>query len=162
VPHPTASWLGVPMDPTDDQTGQFHERLMGAVRTAEVMSVFFLRVGQSLILDMRRNDDEGPLVLLDGMVATPRDRLLSFRRLRPELPLPERLTLAPWPGAVASLAEAGIWDAIVERCRLEGGEVLVEHLRELYEELRSMERAQLRDLIRGVGMKTLWQRDPNG
>jgi hypothetical protein len=143
------------MDPATDE---FHERFVGAVRTAEVMSVFFLRVGQSLILDMRHHGDEGPLVLLDDMVATPSDRLLSFRRLRPELPLPERLTLAPWPGAVTSLAESGILDAMYERCRLEGGEQLVDQIQELYRELKIIERTQLRDLVRGVGMQTLWQR----
>ncbi|HEY7035809.1 MAG TPA: hypothetical protein VH482_31010 [Thermomicrobiales bacterium] len=143
------------MDPATDD---FHERFVAAVRTAEVMSVFFLRVGQSLILDMRRHGDEGPLLLLDQMVETPSDRLLSFRRLRPELPLPERLTLAPWPGAVTSLSESGILDAIVDRCRLEGGEELVDQVQELYRELKSIERTQLRDLVRGVGMKTLWQR----
>jgi hypothetical protein len=143
------------MDPATDE---FHERFVAAVRTAEVMSIFFLRVGQSLILDMRRHDDEGPVILLDEMVATPSDRLLSFRRLRPELPLPERLTLAPWPGAVTSLAESGILDAILDRCRLEGGEELVDQVQELYRELRVIERTQLRDLVRGVGMKTLWQR----
>ncbi|MEA2514203.1 MAG: hypothetical protein QOF33_1948 [Thermomicrobiales bacterium] len=143
------------MDPATDE---FHERFVGAVRTAEVMSVFFLRVGQSLILDMRRHGDEGPVILLDEMVATPSDRLLSFRRLRPELPLPERLTLAPWPGAVRSLAESGILDAVLDRCRLEGGEELVDQVQELYRELKTMERTQLRDLVRGVGMQTLWQR----
>ena len=143
------------MDPATDE---FHDRFVAAVRTAEVMSVFFLRVGQSLILDMRRHGDEGPLILLDEMVETPSDRLLSFRRLRPELPLPERLTLAPWPGAVTSLAESGILDAIFERCRLEGGEELVDQVQELYKELKTIERAQLRDLVRGVGMQTLWQR----
>jgi hypothetical protein len=143
------------MDPATDE---FHERFVAALHTAEVMSVFFLRVGQSLILDMRRHGDEGPLILLDEMVETPSDRLLSFRRLRPELPLPERLTLAPWPGAVTSLAESGILDAIFERCRLEGGEELVDQVQELYRELKTIERTQLRDLVRGVGMKTLWQR----
>jgi hypothetical protein len=147
---------GASMDPATDE---FHERFVGAVRTAEVMTVYFLRVGQSLILDMRRHGNEGPLVLLDEMVATPSDRLLSFRRLRPELPLPERLTLAPWPGAVTSLAESGILDAILDRCRLEGGEQLVDQLQELYRELKTIERTQLRDLVRGVGMQTLWQRE---
>jgi hypothetical protein len=143
------------MDPATDE---FHERFVAAVRTAEVMSVFFLRVGQSLILDMRRHGDEGPLILLDQMVETPSDRLLSFRRLRPELPLPERLTLAPWPGAVTSLSDSGILNAIIDRCRLEGGEELVDQIQELYRELKTIERTQLRDLVRGVGMKTLWQR----
>jgi hypothetical protein len=59
---------------------------------------------------------------------------------------------------VRSLAESGILDAIVERCRLEGGEELVDQVQELYRELKIIERSQLRDLVRGVGMKTLWQR----
>jgi hypothetical protein len=143
------------MEPAADE---FHERFLGAVRTAEVMTVFFLRIGQSLILDMRRHGEEGPVLLLDEMVATPRDRLLSFHRLRPELPLPERLTLVPWPGAIGTLAETGILEAILDRCRLEGGEELVDQVQELYRELKSIERSQLRDLVRGVGMHTLWER----
>ena len=144
------------MDPATDE---FHERFVAAVRTAEVMSVFFLRVGQSLILDMRRVDNEGPVILLDEMVATPSDRLLSFRRLRPALPLPDRLTLAPWPWAVRSLAESGVLDAMLDRCRLEGGDELVNQAQAVYRELKTIERAQLRDLVRGVGMQTLWQRE---
>src|SRR5215210_7648761 len=81
---------GAAMDPATDE---FHERFEGAVRTAEVMSIFFPRIGQSLILDMRHLGNGGPRLLIDTMVASPNDRLLSFRRLRPELPLPERLIL---------------------------------------------------------------------
>lgn len=142
----------------DPATEEFHQKFMGAVRTAEVLSIFFLRVGQSLILDMRHHRDEGPLVLLDEMVATPRDRLLSFQRLRPELPLPERLTLAPWPGAVSSLEESGIVEAMIDRCRLEGGAQLVDQIEELMHELKVIERTQMRALVRGVGMRTLWHR----
>jgi hypothetical protein len=147
------------MDPAAEE---FREQFVGAIRTAEVLSVFFLRIGQSLILDMRHHGDEGPVILLDQMVATPRDRLLSFHRLRPELPLPERLTLAPWPGAVTSFAEGGMLDAILDRCRLEGGDALIDQVHELYRELQTIERTQLRDLVRGVGMKTLWQREARG
>src|SRR5215218_10921413 len=82
--------LGAAMDPATDE---FHERFEGAVRTAEVMSIFFPRIGQTLILDMRHLGNDGPLLLIDTMVASPNDRLLSFHRLRPELPLPERLIL---------------------------------------------------------------------
>jgi len=144
------------MDPATDE---FHERFEGAVRTAQVMSIFFPRIGQTLILDMRRATNDGPLVLLDTMAASPNDRLLSFRRLRPELPLPERLILAPWPGAVASFDESGILAAIIDRCKLEGGDVLVDQIQELYRELQSIERRLLRDMLRGVGAETIWQRN---
>jgi hypothetical protein len=147
------------MDPATDE---FHERFQGAVRTAEVMSIFFPRIAQTLILDMRQTISDGPLVLLDTMVASPNDRLLSFRRLRPELPLPERLILAPWPGAVASFDESGILAVIIDRCQLEGGEVLVDQIQELYRELQSIERRLLRDMLRGVGTETIWQRKADG
>lgn len=143
------------MDPATDE---FHERFEGAVRTAEVMSIFFPRIGQSLILDMRPAGDEGPLVLLDMMVPSPNDRLLSFQRLRPELPLPDRLILAPWPGGVTSFDESGILNAVIERCQLEGGDVLVDQIHELYRELLSLERHQLRSMLRGINTETIWKR----
>lgn len=146
---------GAAMDPATDE---FRERFAGAVRTAEVLSIFFPRIGQSLILDMRHHGDEGPLVLLDEMVATPSDRLLSFRRLRPELPLPESLILAPWPGGIAALDESGMLATMRERCLTEGGAVLVDHIEEIYRELRIIERRQLRAMLRGRGARTLWQR----
>ena len=65
------------------------------------MSFFFVRVGHSLILDFRSDTGVPPEILLDGMVGSPRERLLSFRRLRPSLPLPEEITLVPWLDPVA-------------------------------------------------------------
>jgi hypothetical protein len=150
---------GAAMDPATDE---FNERFEGAVRTAEVMSIFFPRIGQSLILDMRHVGNDGPLVLLDVMVASPNDRLLSFRRLRPELPLPERLILAPWPGAISSFDESGILAAIVDRCQLEGGEVLVDQIQELYRELLLLERRLLRNMLRGIDTETIWKRKTDG
>jgi len=143
------------MDPATDE---FHQRFEGALRTAEVMSVFFPRIGQSLILDMRHAGDDGPLLLLDIMVASPNDRLHSFRRLRPELPLPERLILAPWPGAISSFDDSGMLATIIDRCEIEGGEVLVDQVRELYRELQVIERQQIRNMLRGIHSETIWKR----
>ena len=139
----------------------FHERMLDALRTAEVMSVFFVRVGRSLILDMRREGLTGPAALLDDIVSTPQARLHSFRRLRPGLPLPERLTLAPWTSAIRDFEQQGLLDALLERCRLEGGDELHEAAARAYRQLEILERKYLRDLVRGVGMQTIWQRsDP--
>jgi len=69
------------------------------------------------------------------------------------------LILAPWPGAVASFDESGILAAIIDRCKLEGGDVLVDQIQELYRELQSIERRLLRDMLRGVGAETIWQRN---
>ena len=136
----------------------FHERMLDALRTAEVMSVFFVRVGRSLILDMRREGMTGPAALLDDIVSTPQARLHSFRRLRPGLPLPERLTLAPWTSAIRDFEQQGLLEVLLERCRLEGGDELREAASRAYRQLEILERKYLRDLVRGVGMQTIWQR----
>ncbi|MCC6791833.1 MAG: hypothetical protein IT336_09115 [Thermomicrobiales bacterium] len=145
----------------DRSDAEFHERMTEALRTAEVMSVFFVRVGRSLILDTRRDGFSGPAAMLDDIVSTPQARLHSFRRLRPGLPLPERLTLAPWTRAVRDFAQEGFLDTLLERCEREGGDELREVASAAYRQLEILERKYLRDLVRGVGMQTIWQRsDP--
>lgn len=140
---------------------QFEERMTDALRTAEVLSVFFVRVGRSMILDTRREGVTGPAVIVDDIVSTPQARLQSFRRLRPGLPLPDRLTLAPWAAGVREFESSGLLDVLLERCRLEGGDSLAVSAREAYRRLVNLEQRYLRDLVRGVGMETIWQRsDP--
>ena len=133
------------------------ERIVEAVRHAEVVSLFFPQVGKALILDMRAGKD-GPMVALDDMAQSPRARLASFRRLRPGLPVPERLTLAAWHGGVRGLDDVGVLDAMTERCRLEGGGELVDRAHDLVRRLIAIETDAMRNLVRGVGTQTLWQR----
>jgi len=145
----------------DEVEGNYSERMLEAIRTSEVMSVFFIRVGQSLIADLRRGEETAPAVMIDDIVSTPQDRLQSFRRLRPGLPLPERLTLAPWTSAVRDFQESGLLEALLARCRLEGGEGLATDAETAFKRLAFLEQKYLRDLVKGVGMQTLWQRsDP--
>lgn len=144
------------MHEADDQ---FHEQLRAALRTANVLSIFFVRIGQSMIVDTRREDDHGPAVILDEIVASPQARLESMRRLRPGLPLPDRLTLAPWTAAVRDFEASGMLDALLERCRFAGGEAFSRDAALAYQRLAAVERRLMRDLVRGVGMKTIWRRD---
>jgi hypothetical protein len=146
------------MDSFDDR---FTERMQDVLRTAEVISVFFVRVGQSMILDFRREGVVGPAILIDDIVSSPEARLQSFRRLRPDLGLPERLMLAPWAGGVREFGINGLLDEILDRCEREGGVALRHEARRAYRRLELLERKYLRDLVQGIGMETIWQRsDP--
>jgi hypothetical protein len=50
---------------------------------------------------------------------------------------------------------------LLERCTTEGGPALRASAAASYQELVILERKYLRDLVRGVGMHTIWQRsDP--
>ena len=90
-------------------------KIIRALAEAEVMSIFFPRVGKALIVDTRHDAEHGPVVLIDDMVGSAEERLQSVRRLRPEFTEIAQLTLAPWLGSTRAFAEQGILDAIVER-----------------------------------------------
>ena len=146
----------------DDALNLYHDRIIGAVAKTDVTSLFFPRLGKSLILDMRQRKEVPAAVFLDDLAGTPEERLASFRRLRPELPLPAELTLAAWDSKVRGLEESGILDAILARCLREGGERLVEAAEAAYATLRALERDALRRLVVGGDMHTLWRRtDPS-
>ena len=142
----------------DDALNLYHDRIIGAVAKTEVTSLFFPQLGKALILDMRRRDAVPAAVFLDDMAATPEERLASFRRLRPDLPLPAELTLAAWDGKIRGLEESGVLAAILARCLQEGGERLVEAAEAAYATLRALERDALRRLVAGPGMHTIWRR----
>lgn len=144
-----------------DDTAEFERRLREMLGTAEVMSILFTRVAHSLIVDFRRSGEVGPRVMTDPLVASAHDRFLSFGRLRPLFPLPEQLTLAFWMYSVREFREVGMLDILRDRCRTSDGEWLATELEESYGFLMGLERQYLSNMVRGVGMQTLWKR-PQG
>ena len=144
------------MDPNNDG---YAERLIEAICSAEVVCVFFFRVGQSLIMDLRPDVASEPLVVLAPSVETAYQRLLSFGSLRPALPLPDEITLAPWPDRVRQFQETGVMAACAGRCQAVGGDALAAAAGQCFERLLVFEQSALRAMIRGVGMETVWQRD---
>jgi hypothetical protein len=143
----------------EEPEAEFNDRMLEAIRGAEILSLFFVRVGKSMILDFRQEHGANAAVLLDDIVSTPQARLQSFRRLRPGLPLPERLTLAPWGNAVRDFRSLGLLDEMLDRCEHEGGLELRNTADHAFRQLEMIERKYLRDLVRGVGMETIWQRN---
>ena len=141
-----------------DEAEDFEARLRELLETAEVMSILFTRVSQSLIIDFRQTENVGPRVMTDEIVASAHDRFLSFGRLRPHLPLPEQLTLAFWTPGVREFRDIGMYTILTERCDAVGVTALVAEAQDSYRFLLKLERQYLCDMVRGVGMKTLWER----
>jgi len=136
-------------------------KIIRALAEAEVMSIFFPRVGKALIVDTRHDADHGPVVLIDDMVGSAEERLQSVRRLRPEFTEIAQLTLAPWLGSTRAFAEQGIFDAIVERFRAMGFLDAANGAMRAFRELRRQERRVMLDLIAGEAQttRTLWVRN---
>jgi hypothetical protein len=141
-----------------DDSEDFEERLRGLLQSADVLSILFTRVAHSMIIDFRHTDTVGPRVMTDEIVASPHDRFLSFGRLRPHLPLPDQLTLAFWAPGVREFRDGGLMQVLLDRCELVGGDALVREAIDSHDFLLQLERKYLSDMVRGVGMRTLWER----
>lgn len=143
----------------DSDSRGFHNQIIEAIQTGEVVCLFFPRIGKTLVLDMRHTIETPPGVIIDNMVTRPRERLERLERMRPTLPPPEELRIAPWTGSVASLEDAGIAGAILERCAETGDVATVERCREAFRTLSRIERNHLRAIVRGEMSRAIWQRD---
>lgn len=141
-----------------DEDEFYPDQLKVALADAVVMSIFFVRLGSTMILDFRTAGGVNPSVMVDGMTSSPKERLLSFRRLRPELPIPEEITLAPWADRVREFEREGVLDRLLERCDEIGGAELMQQARAGYLKLLAEEKKILRDMVSGIGMETIWER----
>jgi hypothetical protein len=135
-------------------------KIINALAEAEVMSIFFPRVGKALIVDTRHDAEHGPVVLIDEMVGSAEERLQSVRRLRPEFTEIAQLTLAPWLGSTRSFAEQGILEAIVARFQAMGFPDAADEAMTAFHRLRRHETRVMRDLIAGDAQttRTVWAR----
>lgn len=137
----------------------FHTRIIEAIQSAEVMSLIFPRFGKVLLLDLRHTIEIPPWIEVDDMVSSAETRLVRLEQKRPLLPLPEELRIAAWIGSVETLREAGVADAMLERCSETGDVGVVEQCREAIQVLDTYERRHLRAVMRGTMSRTIWQRE---
>ena len=134
------------------------EAIARNVDEAEVVSLYFPLMQKTLLVDTRTAADADPMVRVVEMVSDSTARLRSLRRLRPQLPRPESITLIPWLRRVRSLNETGVWGHLLARLDGCGGPQCVEAAARCLEELEALERAVFRDAIAGDGHHTLWGR----
>ena len=80
------------------------------IAEAEVVTLYFPLLRKTLLVDTRSNEVVGPFVRLVPMASNSGERFESLRRLRPQLPRADSITMIPWGRRVATLEDAGIWD----------------------------------------------------
>jgi len=122
------------------------------IQEAEVVCVYFPTFSQTLLLDARTAQNVRPMMAVVPMTRTPADRIRSLRRLRPQLPRPDSITMIPWGRRVASLIDCGLWQNMLDRVDdLDEAEVCMKSL-------RKMELAEFRDAIIGRAYTSIWSR----
>lgn len=133
--------------------------LQRSLRTVDHVLMRFQPVPQRLLIDYRSSEERGPGVCVLPQVRTLAERLASVASARPGLPRLERLYVVTWPLRVASLERLGLLDVVRKRlASLDAFGAIVE-LNEAHEELRALEREELRCAITGEGYRTLWPQE---
>jgi hypothetical protein len=127
---------------------------------AQVISLFFPYLGRALIVDLRCDEAEGPLIRTDSLVAGPQERLERLRKLRPRFEMPSNVMLAPWLGPVRSLDTSGALADLSARLERIGHPEVTMELDRAYDALLELERGEVLALIRGdvQRTRTLFQR----
>ena len=130
------------------------------IHGAQMISLFFPYLGRALIVDLRCDETEGPLITTDGLVSGPEERLANLGKLRPQFELPANIAIAPWLGPVRSLESSGALGDIGARLERMGHPEGRTALHSAYEDLLRLERGEVLALIRGDAerTRTLFQR----
>lgn len=126
------------------------------IDVADVIALYFPLLRKTLLMDMRLNDVDGPMIRVVPMANTPEERFQSLLKMRPRFGRPESITIIPWPKYVTTLFELGIWDHIVRRYADTGHPEVVRECETCYAELAKLEREEVVRAIRGDNYETIW------
>ena len=130
-----------------------------SIETAEVLSLSFPNFNRSLVIDTRSNSVDGPLVCIEPMVGSPRERMRNIRSMRSGFPRIDSLTVIPWLRYVDSLVTLGVWDRIVKRFADSGQDDAVAACGTVLSELRRLEGEELTAVVLGRNYHTIWPPD---
>ena len=141
----------------DNEYGIDLREIRKLIDTADVFIVRFALTEKRLLVDLRVNEVDRPLLKLVPRARSMEERIESLQRLRPRFPLPEQLMSFWWPRRIDALEASGIWQHLLDRIVSFGDPQAVEQAREVYAELVEDERAEIMKAIRGEGYQSLWE-----
>ncbi len=138
------------------------DEIFEVVDTADVLIIrFHMPSDRRLLVDTRSTAVDPPIVRMVGRASSVEERFRSIKRLRPRLPLPERVLSFQWPRHIRSLAETGVWDRIVQRIAASGHQGAIGECEAMWRELVQAERGEtIAAITGGEGWQTIWERKP--
>lgn len=144
-----------------DYSGLDIEEMGRVIDEAGVLLVRFHVIPQRLLVDARESAGDEPQIRLVPPVSSAEERYRYLQKLRPGVPLPEQITVLSWPRYIEVMREAGLWQRLEQRMFELGGAPLARRCGEVFEEVRSAERAEVvAAIIGGEGYESLWERAP--
>lgn len=127
------------------------------IDAAEVLIVRFSVTDRRLLIDMRTNEEAGPMIRVVPKATSVEDRFRAIKVLRPRFHVPHRIMAFHWPRHARAMAEAGIWDHIARRMVENGGDGTARECDEAFLQLCDEERRiEIAAITGGEGFQTLW------
>jgi hypothetical protein len=126
------------------------------IDAGEIIALYFPLLRKTLLMDTRATPLDAPLIKVVPMANSPEERYRDLVRMRPRLPKPESINIVPWPKFVESMVRAGVWDHVVRRYAEIGSSAVVRQCEACLQELRTIERDEIRNAITGENFETLW------
>ncbi len=142
-----------------DDYGLDLDEVARVIDAAEVLVVRFAILDKRLLIDTRSSENEGPLIAVVAKASSVEDRFKALKKLRPRLPLPDKIMSFMWPRQMETFRASGLWDKIEGRMVSLGGEKMQAVCKAVFEELERQEKAEVVAAIRGgESYQSLWER----
>lgn len=142
-----------------DEFGVDLDEVFKVIDAADVLVVRFHLIDKRLLVDFRTKAGVLPLVRIVPRAESVEDRFRTIKRLRPELPLPEKVMSFHWPRSMPVLLTSGVWQHLVDRVSALGDDDTTESCGRTMEELVTLERREVFGAIRGADhYQTIWER----
>ena len=142
-----------------DDYGLDLDEVARVIDSAEVLVVRFAILDKRLLIDARTSENEGPLITIVPKASSVEDRFKALKKLRPRLPLPDKIMSFMWPRQMETFKASGLWQKIEGRLVSLGGEKMLPACQSVFGELEREEKAEVVAAIRGgETYQSLWER----
>ena len=142
-----------------DDYGLDLDEVSRVIADAEVLVVRFAILDRRLLIDARTSETEGPLIAIVPKASSVEERFKALKKMRPRLPLPDRIMSFMWPRQMETFRASGLWDKIEARMVSLGGEEMLAACKSVFDELEKQEKAEVVAAIRGgETYQSLWER----
>jgi len=142
-----------------DEFGVDLDEVLRIIDVAEVVVMRFHLIEPRLLVDFRTRPGVPPFIRVVPRARSLEDRFRSIKRLRPQLPFPEKVMSVHWPRSITVLLASGVWPHLVDRISALGDDETTEACGRIMDELLASERHEVAGAIRGIDhYQTLWER----
>ena len=142
-----------------DDYGLDLEEVARVIDAAEVLVIRFAILDKRLLIDARTSESEGPIISIVPKAGSVEERFKALKKLRPRLPLPEKIMSFMWPRQMETFRASGLWEKIEARMVSLGGEEMFKVCQTVFADLEQQEKAEVVAAIRGADTyQSLWER----